>query len=107
MGTYFKKLDIEKCSENSINWDGDESNQDQYLFFKPSDESLNDIKSFGSAFMCLKNDDAQLMGDYNSQIGKQLVLTFSVCRNKPGCRPESQIMNWLNRKFIITLENTI
>ena len=107
MGTYFKKLETEKCSESSVNWNGDED-QDKYLFFKPAEESVNDIKTFFSAYQCLKNDDAQLMGDYNSQIGKQLVLTFSVCRNKPGiCRPETEIMSWLNRKFIITLENTI
>ena len=46
------------------------------------------------------------MGDYNSATGRQLVITFEVCRDKPGiCKDESKIMSWLKRKFLLVLEN--
>ena len=54
------------------------------------------------------------MGDYNSAMGKQLVITFEVCRDPEGtpaadkkCRDEAFIMNWIRRKFLITLENQV
>jgi len=62
------------------------------------------------------------MGDYNSAAAKMLVITFSKCNKdegglkKPTCNPgqttnccqkEEEINSWLNRKFILTLENEI
>ena len=46
------------------------------------------------------------MGNYDSDEGVLLVLTFEICRNKPGvCRSEEEIMQWIRTKFLITLEN--
>ena len=65
-----------------------------------------DTKRFFGKLQCLKNDDAELMGDFNSSVGKQFVIAFEVCRNKPGiCKNEEVIMNWLKRKFLLVLEN--
>ena len=46
------------------------------------------------------------MGNYDSDAGVLLVLTFEICRDKPGvCRSEGEIMKWISNKFLITLEN--
>lgn len=34
------------------------------------------------------------------------MIRFEICRDRPGvCRDEADIMAWLNRKFLIVLEN--
>ena len=103
--TYFKKLTTEPCREEDINFNNDE-NQDSYKFYSPHKEFEGDTKRFYKVLQCLKNDDAEAMGNYNSSKGKQLVLTFEVCRDKPGiCKDEDVIMQWLKRKFFLILEN--
>ena len=100
-----KKLDTEPCREEDINFNNDEK-QDGYKFFAPHKEFENDAKRFYPVLQCLTNDDAELMGNYNSAAGKQLVITFEICRDKPGvCKDEDVIKLWLKRKFLLILEN--
>ena len=54
------------------------------------------------------------MGDYNAAKGKMLVIKFDICRDAEGtrlgdrkCKEEKDIMQWLNRKFLVTMENEI
>ena len=54
------------------------------------------------------------MGDYNTGAAKMLVIKFDVCRDPEGtplaerkCKDEAEIMAWINRRFIKTLENQI
>ena len=102
---YFRKLETQPCSQSEINLHND-PDQDKYKFFFPASEYENDINRFFNVLQCLKNDDAELMGDYNSATGRQLVITFEICRDKPGiCKDEAKIMNWLRRKFLLVLEN--
>ena len=63
------------------------------------------MKYFFDKLMCLKNDDAVVQGDFNSQFAKQLVIRFEICRDKDFCRKEEDIMAWMNRKFIFIIEN--
>ena len=71
-----------------------------------------DAKRFYHKLNCIKNDDAEIMGNYNDAAAKQLVIKFDICRDEAGtppsekkCKEESDIMQWLNRKFLVTLEN--
>ena len=47
------------------------------------------------------------MGDYNTAQGVILNLAFEVCEDTPICHPREKIMNWLRRKFLVVLENTL
>ena len=50
----------------------------------------------------------ELQGDFNSEKGRTLKLTFEKCdRNVLGeyCHTEEEIAEWLQRKFIVILEN--
>lgn len=108
--TYFKKLETEPCKDSDINIDNVE-NQDKFKFFAPAPEFANDVKRFKNVLNCIKNDDHELMGDYNSAAAKQLVITFEMCRRgkTPGvnCKSESVIKDWMARKFLLTMENQI
>ena len=81
--TFFKPLETFPCSKSDINLDGD-SNNDAYKFYLPSEEFLPDAKRFYQKLNCIKNDDAELMGDYNSAAAKQLVIKFDRCVDPEG-----------------------
>ena len=108
--TYFKKLETEPCKDSDINIDNVE-NQDKFKFFAPAPEFADDVKRFRNVLNCIKNDDHELMGDYNSAAAKQLVVTFEMCRRGKtagvNCKSESVIKDWMARKFLLTLENQI
>ena len=89
VATYFRKLETEPCQAKDINFENEE-NQDKYKFFVPVPEMQGNIKRFMNVLQCIKNDDAELMGDYNSAAAKQLVITFEMCRNKPGVNCKSE-----------------
>ena len=84
----------------------DNLKDDKYRFFKPSPEFTKDIKAYNHVLQCLQ-EDVELMGDYNSEAGKQLVISFKVCKGKPVCRDEAEIKKWMRRKFILIMENQI
>ena len=108
----FEEIETEPCTVSDINMAGD-SNQDKYRFYEPSEEFAYDIKRFASELQCMKQD-AVLRGDFNSARGNLLVITFEICRDEPDtpiedrkCRPEEEIFEWMERKWIATLENQI
>ena len=109
--TYFKKLETRQCAKEDINLDNDE-NEDKYLFYSPSQEFARDLKRFYPKLECLVNDDAKLQGDYNAERASQLVIRFEVCIDPPNtpilerkCKDIDEIHSWMNRKFILVLEN--
>ena len=109
--TYFKKLETRHCTRDDINLDKDE-NQDKFLFHEPSEEFVKDVERFHSKLECLVNDDAKLQGDYNAERASQLVIRFEVCMDAPNtpvlerkCKDLDEIHSWMNRKFILALEN--
>ncbi len=101
--TYFKPLATRPCEESDINLSGDIDNDDKYRFNHPSPEFLYDVKRFGTKLQCFV-DQPVIMGDYNAAAAKQLVLRFDICRGE-GCKDEATIKKWLNRKFLLVLEN--
>lgn len=108
--TYFKKLKTEPCKADEINLtDPDEKDVNKHPFFYPADEFINDTKRFAGGLRCIR-EDYELMGEYNDAAARQLVIKFDICRDKPGtfpafCRPENEIKEWMNRKFLLILEN--
>lgn len=67
--TYFKELETEPCKRSDVNFNGD-ADSDAYLFYQPTEESFYDADRFFDKFVCLKNDDAELMGDYYTEKAK-------------------------------------
>lgn len=62
----------------------------------------------------MKNDDAELMGDYYTAKAKSLVLKFDMCVDEPTtpldqrkCKDPEEIKHWMRRKFLLTLENQV
>ena len=113
IATYFKKLETEPCKLSDINLDGDH-NHDSYKFFAPAEQFVPDTKRFAEKLNCIKNDDAMIKGDFNAAAASQLVIKFDVCRDPDGtkiedikCKTKEDIERWMNRKFILTLENVI
>lgn len=111
--TYFKRLETRKCTADDINFEGKGEDED-FLFFQPSEESEADANRFYNVLNCLVNDDAELQGDYNSARATQLVIRFEICVDAPNtpilerkCKDKDDIMNWMNRKFLLTLENQV
>lgn len=111
--TYFKKLETRPCTKEDINLNG-EGDNDNFLFFAPSEEFNADANRFYSKLNCLINDDAELQGDYNSARATQLVIRYEICVDEPStpiierkCKDYDDIKQWLNRKFLLTMENQI
>ena len=106
--TYFKEHKTRQCEKDDINLDGD-VNQDGYLFWKPVEEALADLKRFYPVLQCIEEENT-IMGDYNSAAARMLVIKFEICVDAPGapkyCHDKADILSWLNRKFVLTLENT-
>lgn len=75
-----------------------------YLFWKPDQEILRDVKAFFGVLKCIK-DEPVLMGDWNSAAAKQLVIRFEMCSGRDDCKSEAFIKDWMKRKFIVTLSN--
>ena len=108
--TYFKEIETEPCKESDINFNGD-SNEQAYRFYKPNENDAAAIKDYYKDFQCLK-EDAVVQGDFNSWTGQQLVIRFERCEDAPEtpveqrkCKTNDQILKWIQRTFIVTLEN--
>ena len=100
-----KRLPLKKCSAEDINMDGSGDDED-FVFYQPDVSYKNDIVKFYPQLWCIDGDN-RLMGDYNTAQGVILNLAFEVCDGKPICHPRAKIMNWLRRKFMVVLENTM
>ena len=48
-----------------------------------------------------------MYGDYSSDTASHLVLHFEKCKDRPDCKSDKEILEWLQRKFIFTLQNEI
>ena len=108
--TYFKEIETEPCKESDINFNGD-SNEEAYRFYKPTESESSAVKDYYKDFRCMK-EDAVVQGDFNSWTGQQLVIRFEMCVDAPEtpveqrkCKTEEQILEWIQRTFIVTLEN--
>ena len=104
MSTYFAEIETAPCKKDQIDWKG--NSDGKALIFKPSEESERDALRFYDKLQCLSQDLA-IAGDFNSASGMSLVLTFSMCRGKPTCKPEHEINEWMKRKFLLVMENTV
>ena len=62
---------------------------------------------------CIKNlDDLKIWGNYDTDKTSNLMVVFEKCdtaKRPPGskCKDETQIEEWMQFKYIITLENEV
>ena len=53
---------------------------------------------------CIDNE-YDLYGDYNSEKAQLIQVYFEKCSGSPDCKNETEILSFLRRKFIFTLQN--
>ena len=66
--TIFRPLKTDKCKEDDFNLNGDPE-QEKYKFYQPAEQYARDTKAYFKIFQCIQ-EDIELMGDYNSGVGK-------------------------------------
>lgn len=71
--------------------------------------SSRDLHIYSKKLKCLDITEIALQGSYNTDRGNNLMIVFERCRsdNKLGvkCKREADIDDWLQNKYIVTLEN--
>lgn len=84
----------------------------KFNFWTPAVEYAYDTNRFYEKLECIV-DDPVLSGDYNSAAAMQLIIAFTMCRDRTlendgyVCQDEAVIKHWLARKFILVLENRV
>ena len=48
-----------------------------------------------------------LYGDYNSPEARLIQLKLEICLDKPICKPQDEIMEFMRNKFLVLLFNQI
>ena len=48
-----------------------------------------------------------IWGDYNSQEAQQIAFRFQMCTGHDYCKNETEVREWLRRKFIVVFHNQI
>ena len=62
------------------------------------------MQQFKESFMCIL-EPYDISGDYSSSAASHLTIQFEKCVGQDTCAEESEIREWLRRKFILTLRN--
>ena len=108
---YFEELENRICTEQDFN-DVDDSNSDVSNFYPLNKVSKPDLDSYGAGKMrCIKNlDDLKMWGNFDSNTASNLMIVFEKCdigKRPPGakCKGEREIEEWMQFKYIATLEN--
>ena len=99
-GTYFEDLPTHICTAKELGLVKDKSASRFYPVFTGHKKSLRSYTKYLHCF----NGDFDLYGDYNSEEASVFSIYFEKC-NGSNCKNETEITNWIRRKFILTLEN--
>ena len=109
----FKEIESKVCTDSDLN-DHKGSNSDVSAFNPVELNSVSYVKQYGPGKMrCIKNlDDLQIWGNYDTDTTSNLMVVFEKCditKRPPGakCKDEGQIEEWMQFKYILTLENEV
>ena len=101
-------LKTRPCTYADIDWDGTDENAQ---FYKPANGFSRDVNTYWNTLQCI-DDPIALVGNFNTAVATQLLITFEVCRDPvgtpiPKCKDyETVIKPWMRQKYLFTLENS-
>ena len=99
--TYFDELPIRHCTEAELGLTEDD---EASLFFPIFSSHVSQVETYKKQLMCIDTPYA-IKGDYSSHAVSHLSIQFEKCSGDSGCAEDSEIQEWLRRKFILTLRN--
>ena len=101
--TYLEEIPTEPCQKSFFPRKGEEPN-DQHRFYTLDEKHNFDVDRNMENLRCPKGE-LKIMGDYDSAAGESLLVAFERCEGKPICESRENIDRWLQRKFILTVQN--
>ena len=105
---FFTEIPTRNCTESELHINGQDDPDSK--FYQPHTNTVTDLTFFNKKLKCLDVDSISVQGDYNSAKARQFVLLFQKCDNSTFdgvCKPEEDILRWLQRKFIFIAHNTM
>ena len=101
-----RTLEQHDCSEEELGLSPHASEGDSSSFTYPIfSTSYNEVNTWKKKFRCVKKDDLEIWGDYNSAKAQQLAVKFKFCKDRDDCHSEEETRNWLRRKYIVLIYN--
>ena len=73
--------------------------------FPLQEQAKSAFRAFRNKFRCLKENDMQIWGSYDSEKAQQLAISFKMCEGADYCESEENIREWLRHKYIVLLYN--
>ena len=101
-GTKFFIVDTHPCSDEEL---GLTENIEDSQFFLAYDSDFKQLETYAPYMQCI-DEDYELYGEYSSVAGSLLSIYFQKCMGD-GCKNDTEIAEFLRRKFIFTLTNEI
>ena len=96
-GTQFFDLETRPCTREDFK--GDKNS----LHYPVYEKHTGTFEYYFDKLQCI-SEDYELYGDFDSGQASHLVIQFEKCVGE-GCRSETEILSFLRRKFILTMEN--
>ena len=103
-GVTFEEVALRPCQENDFDLGNGASDS---LFYDTNPSSKQDLANNWRKLKCIRDpQQLSLYGNYDTELAANLIIVFELCDPKlRKCKTEDQIRNWMESKYIITLEN--
>ena len=97
-GITFEEVKTKPCKPA----DFDENSQ----FYPLSQFSQDDFDTYSKKMKCVDQDSTNIFGSYNTDKASNLMIVFEKCnKTETVCKDDEIIDEWLEFKYIVTLEN--
>ena len=103
-GVTFEEVVLRPCQESDFDLGGGAPNS---LFYDTNPSSMQDLVNHWRKLKCIQDpQQLTLFGNYDTEQAANLMIVFELCNPKlRKCKTEDQIREWLQRKYIVTLQN--
>ena len=108
LGDSYQDIETHVCSDEEL---GLLEDKESSRFFEIYPNNLKDVQTYKKKLYCT-DEKLKLQGDYNSERARRIELYFEKCSNQNvlpqgTCHSEQEITKYLQRKFIIVLQNEV
>lgn len=90
------------CTPEELGLTDDRSNATFYTV-KPLQRAY--VEKFQKKLQCINKQDLTLWGDFQSVFARQFNIFFVKCTDKPECKTDAEIKEYLSDKYIMILSN--
>ena len=100
---YVEYTDLEShpCSEEELGFE----NGDETIFMPITESSIPTVSIKRKTFKCINKEDSYIFGNYDSNAARLMRIKLTKCVDKPYCKPENEIIEFLRTKYFIFLSN--